>query len=58
MRVSLTRMIFAGLFERYPKLQVGAIEHELAWAPHFLERIDYSYTQRAAGRQGTGSRMI
>ena len=51
-RVSLTRMIFAGLFERYPKLQVGAIEHELAWAPHFLERIDYSYTQRAAGATG------
>ena len=51
-RVSLTRMIFAGIFERYPKLQVGAVEHELAWAPHFLERIDYSYTQRAAGATG------
>jgi predicted TIM-barrel fold metal-dependent hydrolase len=46
-RVSLGHMIFAGVFERYPRLQVGTVEHELSWAPHFLERIDYTYTQRA-----------
>ncbi len=46
-RVSLGHMIFSGVFERYPRLQVGAVEHELSWAPHFLERLDYTYTQRA-----------
>ena len=46
-RMSLGDMIFSGVFERYPKLNVGAVEHELSWAPHFLERMDYTYTQRA-----------
>ena len=45
-RVSIADIIFSGVFERYPKLQVGAVEHELSWVPHFLDRIDYHYTQR------------
>ena len=50
-RMSLADMIFGGVFRRYPKLQVGSVEHELAWVPHFLGRMDYDYTQRAP-RQG------
>jgi len=46
-RVCLTDMIFSGVFERYPKLQVGSVEMELSWIPHFLDRMDYHYTQRA-----------
>jgi predicted TIM-barrel fold metal-dependent hydrolase len=46
-RVSLGHMIFSGVFERYPRLHVGSVEHELSWVPHFLERLDYTYTQRA-----------
>ena len=46
-RMSLANMIFSGVFERYPKLQVGSVEMELSWVPHFLDRIDYNYTQRA-----------
>ena len=45
-RMSLADMIFGGVFRRYPKLQVGSVEMELAWAPHFLGRMDYDYTQR------------
>ena len=45
-RMSLADIIFSGVFEHYPKLQVGSIEMELSWAPHFLERLDYTYTQR------------
>ena len=45
-RMSVAHMIFSGVFERYPKLQVGAVEMELSWVPHFLDRIDYSYTER------------
>ena len=51
-RVSLADMIFSGVFERYPKLQVGSVEMELSWAPHFLDRIDYQYTQRADSIEG------
>lgn len=46
-RMSLSQMIFGGVFERYPKLVVGSVEHELSWAASFLERLDYTYTQRA-----------
>ena len=45
-RVSLANIIFSGVFERYPKLQMGSVEMELSWVPHFLDRIDYTYTQR------------
>ena len=45
-RMSLADIIFTGVFERYPKLQVGSVEMELSWVPHFLDRLDYTYTQR------------
>ena len=45
-RMSLADIIFSGVFERYPKLQVGSVEQDLAWVPFFLNRIDYTYTQR------------
>ena len=45
-QMSLSDMIFSGVFQRYPKIQVGSVEHELSWAPHFLDRIDYTYTDR------------
>ena len=46
-RASLANMIYSGVFERYPKLLVGSIEHELAWIPYFVDRLNYVYTQRA-----------
>ncbi len=45
-RMSLGNIIFSGVFQRFPNLQIGAVEHELSWVPHFLDRIDYTYTQR------------
>ncbi len=48
-RMSLADMIYSGVFERYPKLMVGSVEQELSWVPHFLDRLDYNYTQRVIG---------
>ena len=48
---SLAHLILEGVFERYPRLRVGSAEHELAWAPYFLDRLDYTYTQRARRAQ-------
>ncbi len=50
-RMSLANMIFSGVFERHPKLQVGSVEMELSWVPHFLDRLDYNYTQREQERR-------
>jgi predicted TIM-barrel fold metal-dependent hydrolase len=44
----LSHIIFTGVFERYPKLQIGSVEQELGWAPHFIERMDYNFVQRPA----------
>jgi predicted TIM-barrel fold metal-dependent hydrolase len=52
-RMSIGHMIFNGVFERYPKLQVGSVEMEISWVPHFLDRIDYNYTQRGVGVAGS-----
>lgn len=45
-RIALSEMIYSGVFERFPKLKIGAIEHELSWIPVFLQRLDYNYTDR------------
>ena len=50
--VSVADMIPVGVFERFPKLQVGAVEQQLGWVPFFLDRMDYAYNQRGSGRQG------
>jgi predicted TIM-barrel fold metal-dependent hydrolase len=46
-RVALGHLVLEGVFERYPRLCIGSAEHELAWVPYFLDRLDYTYTQRA-----------
>ena len=46
-RMSLSHMIYSGVFQRFPKLMVGSIETELSWIPHFLDRLDFTYTQRS-----------
>ena len=51
-QVSLAAMIFSGVFERYPKLRVGAVEFEVCWVPYFLNRMDDTYKHRVAGYSG------
>jgi predicted TIM-barrel fold metal-dependent hydrolase len=43
---SLCDMIFSGVFERYPALKLAIVEFELAWAPHVLSTMDYTYRER------------
>ncbi len=47
-RMSTADMIFSGVFERFPKLQIGAVEFELSWIPYFLERMDFNYNERSS----------
>lgn len=44
--VSVGKMIFSGVFERFPGLKVVIVEHDVGWAPYWMSRMDYSYTQR------------
>jgi len=43
---SLCDMIFSGVFERHPRLQVAVVEFELSWAAHMLSTMDYTYRER------------
>ena len=43
---SLCDMIFSGVFDRYPSLKVAIVEFELAWVPHLLGTMDYTYVER------------
>ncbi len=45
-RLALGDLILGGVLEKHPGLRVGSIEHELGWIPHWLERLDYAYTQK------------
>jgi predicted TIM-barrel fold metal-dependent hydrolase len=44
--MSLCDLIFSGVFERHPRLMVAVVEFELAWAPHLLSTMDYTYRER------------
>src|SRR6266700_2002096 len=44
--LSLCDLIFSGVFERHPRLRVAIVEFELAWAPHLLSTMDYTYRER------------
>src|SRR2546423_1608159 len=44
--LSLCDLIFSGVFERHPALTVAIVEFELAWAPHVLAAMDYTYRER------------
>ena len=46
-RTVLADVIFTGVLERHPGLRVVSAEHEIGWLAHFVERMDYTYTQRA-----------
>ena len=39
-------LIFFGVFERHPRLTLAIVEFELAWAPHLLSTMDYTYRER------------
>jgi predicted TIM-barrel fold metal-dependent hydrolase len=42
-RVSLTDLIYGGVFERHPDLKVLSVEHEGSWVFHFMQRLDWHY---------------
>jgi predicted TIM-barrel fold metal-dependent hydrolase len=55
-RYSLAAMIFAGVFDRYPRLKAGSVEHEMAWIPHWLKQMDFTYIERPVFTKGWKSR--
>jgi predicted TIM-barrel fold metal-dependent hydrolase len=48
---AFTRMIFSGVFHRFPKLKVISAENDAGWAAYFEERLDYLFEKRRAFQQ-------
>jgi predicted TIM-barrel fold metal-dependent hydrolase len=40
---SLAVLIFSGVLERFPRLQIVSAENEAGWVPFFLSRVDNTY---------------
>ena len=40
---NITSMLFTGVFDRFPELQVAWIEIGVGWLPHFIECLDDRY---------------
>jgi len=49
---SLATMIFGGIFDRYPGLKVGTVEHEMSWILHWLKMMDFVYREQPWFRKG------
>ena len=52
---TLIGLIYAGVFDKYPDLQVISVENDAGWAGNIIERMDYvEIKARARNLQGTG----
>jgi predicted TIM-barrel fold metal-dependent hydrolase len=48
---NITQMLFTGVFDRFPALQVQWIEIGVGWLPHFIECLDDRYWRNRAWGQ-------
>ena len=48
----LGMLIYAGVFERHPKLKVVCVEADAGWAPHFTYRMDHAYKRHRHWMKG------
>jgi predicted TIM-barrel fold metal-dependent hydrolase len=51
-RYSLGSMLFAGVFDKFPGLKIGSVEHEASWIPHWLQQMDFTYVERPVFTKG------
>ncbi|MBI3742741.1 MAG: amidohydrolase [Chloroflexi bacterium] len=47
-QAAFTRMIFSGVFDKFPRLKVVSAENDIGWSGYFVERIDYLFERRKA----------
>ena len=45
---SITTLIFGGVLERFPELQIVSAENDVGWLPHYLYRMDHAFEKFSA----------
>ncbi len=56
-QMTLATLIFGGILERYPKLQLVSAENDISWLYHFMYRLDHAY-ERFQHLQGVKLSML
>jgi predicted TIM-barrel fold metal-dependent hydrolase len=41
----MTRLVYGGVFERFPKLRVVSAENDVGWIPNWVHRLDHVYSK-------------
>lgn len=44
-QMSISAMVFSGVFERFPGLKIVSVENDVSWAPNLMERMDHAYNR-------------
>ena len=47
----LTRMVYGGVFERFPNLTVVSAENDVGWIPNWVHRLDHVHSKIANTKQ-------
>jgi uncharacterized protein len=47
----LTRMVYGGVFERFPTLKVVSAENDVGWIPNWVHRLDHVHAKIANAKQ-------
>lgn len=42
-QLTLAQMLFGGVFERFPRLEIVSSENDVGWVYHFMHRVDHAY---------------
>lgn len=45
---SLSKLIFSGVLERFPQLQIVSAENNCGWVPYYLQRLDRAFAGNAS----------
>ena len=46
----MTRLIYGGVFERFPKLKIVSAENDVGWIPNWVNRLDHVYSKMGRPR--------
>jgi predicted TIM-barrel fold metal-dependent hydrolase len=41
----IARLIYGGVFDRHPRLEIVCVEADAGWVPHYMYRMDHYYTR-------------
>jgi predicted TIM-barrel fold metal-dependent hydrolase len=50
----LIGLIYAGVFDRFPRLQLVSVENDAGWAAHLIDRMDYGQVKARFRNLATG----